>query len=61
MFSKEVSTLLNFCPAAGTSKIKAGPLPLAWVMQKVKEIRHFVRLSCEEFEEELLALLRPLK
>jgi hypothetical protein len=46
---------LRFCPAV-TDKKKEGTLPSASVVQIEKEIRHFVGLSCDGFEEELLPL-----
>lgn len=39
-----------------SSKRVAGSLPLDWVLQIVEQIRHIVGLSCEDFEEERVAL-----
>jgi len=55
MFLVVEPTPLNYCLAVKNKK-KAGTLPLDWVLQIVKEIRYFVELSCDGFEEELLAL-----
>jgi hypothetical protein len=33
----------------------------SWVLQKVKEICHYVGLSCEGFEGELMALLTTIE
>lgn len=32
-----------------------------WVLQKVKDFRHYVWLSCEGFEEELMALFTAIE
>ena len=49
---------MRFCL---TDKKKEGTLPSAWVVQIVKEICHFVGLSCEGFEEELLPLFAVIE
>lgn len=36
-------------------------LALDWVLDKFKEIRYFVRLSCEEFEYQFMALLTAIE
>lgn len=36
-------------------------LPLAWVLQTLKEICHVMGISCEGFEEELLALFAAIE
>jgi hypothetical protein len=36
-------------------------MPAAWVLQTMKEIRHFVGLSCEGFEKELLPLFTAIE
>jgi hypothetical protein len=40
---------------------KAGSMLSSWVLQTVKEIRHFVLLLCKAFKEELLALFTAIK
>lgn len=37
------------------------PMASSWVLQKVKDICHFVGLSCEEFEGQLLILLTTIE
>lgn len=51
---------MRFCPAV-TNKKKEGTLPSTWVLQIVKEIRHFVGLSRGGFEEELLLLFAVIE
>lgn len=51
----EEPTPLRFCPAV-SNKRAAGSLPSACVLYTVKKSRHIVGLSCESFEEELMAL-----
>jgi hypothetical protein len=60
VFFDEEPIPLRFCPALAKKK-SAGIKSSAWVLQTMKEICHFVGLSCEGFEEELLALFTQLK
>jgi hypothetical protein len=38
-----------------------GPTTSCWVLQKVKDICHYVGLSCERFEGELVALFTAIE
>ncbi len=42
-------------------KTPAGAKSSAWVLQKVREIRHCVGVSCEGFEEEYMASLTAVE
>jgi hypothetical protein len=53
---------LSCCPPSVFAKPEcSGPTTSSWVLQKVKDICHFVGLSCEEFEGELMALVTTIE
>lgn len=60
MFFGEEPIPLNSCPPFSNEKY-VGAKSSAWVLQKVKEICHHVGLSCEGFEEVLMALLTTIE
>jgi hypothetical protein len=60
LFSKEEPAPLRFCPTFYDKKTE-GTLPSAWVLLTMKEILYIVGLSCEGFEEELLALFGAIE
>jgi len=53
-------TLLRCFPVVSSKRV-AGSLPLDWVLQIVEQILHIVGLSCEGFEEELVALFAAIE
>lgn len=60
-FGEEPLQLSSCPPDANEKLLGAGSESSARVLQKVKEIRRHVRLSCEGFEEELMALLTAIE
>lgn len=53
---------LNCCPPGVNDNLEClGPMASGWVLQKVKDIRHYVGLSCAGFEGELMALLTTIE
>lgn len=60
-FGEEPLQLSSCPPDANDKLLGAGSESSARVLQKVKEIRRHVRLSCEGFEEELMALLTAIE
>ena len=53
---------LNCCSSGVFVKIeRSKPRVSSWVLQLVKDILHYVGLSCEGFEGELMALLTTIE
>jgi hypothetical protein len=59
VFSEKEPFPLKSCPPS-VNKKKAGVKSSAWLLQIVKDIRHIVEISCEGFDEELMALFMAI-
>jgi hypothetical protein len=53
---------LNCCsPILFTQPKCSEPMASSWVLQKLKDIRHFIGLSCDGFEGQFMALFTAIK
>ena len=50
-----------FSPSVFTQPECSEPMASSWVLQKVKDIRHFIGLSCNGFEGQFMALFTAIK